>query len=568
MDAYAQEGGLTAYERAERTKRERKWMVTWPEAKLLLIASTGFFIDAYDLFVINLVVPMLNYEFNGGLEATVNGRVTNGSLSSTINGIVLKGGVLKAAANLGCIVGQIGFGLAGDIFGRKAVYGKELMITILGTIMIISVPTYLSAKAIFTWITCFRVLMGIGIGGDYPMSAAVVSDRANQNRRGLMLTFIFAMQGWGAFLGGIVTMILLAIYKTTLRDNQNYGHIDSLWRLVIGVILVPCFGTLIQRLVLPESTKYKDVQRMREDPSYMDKVHYGEAYVGHDAEKTIATGSDSDSADLKSGKESLTPPVTAAGAAEAEAKAKAEEEAKGLKNVAAEKSQLFREFKDYFSEWRHLKTLIGTAGTWFLVDITFYGISLNQSIVISAIGLNKSREPWQYLFDNTKANLIITAAGFLPGYYLTLFTIEYIGRRPIQIGGFLANALFLGILAGDFAGLRSKPAAFIVVFAFLQLSFNFGANATTFVVPAEVFPTRVRGFAHGFSAACGKVGAVISSLAFAELATDIGTDNVLYIFMAVSILGAILSLLLPETKGRDADDIDLQERREARRTVA
>jgi PHS family inorganic phosphate transporter-like MFS transporter len=38
--------------------------------------------------------------------------------------------------------------------------------------------------------------MGIGIGGDYPMSAAVVSDRANLRRRGLMLNFIFAMQGW------------------------------------------------------------------------------------------------------------------------------------------------------------------------------------------------------------------------------------------------------------------------------------------------------------------------------------------------------------------------------------
>jgi len=86
--------------------------------------------------------------------------------------------------------------------------------------------------------------------------------------------------------------------------------------------------------------------------------------------------------------------------------------------------------------------------------------------------------------------------------------IEYTGRRPIQFFGFLFEALFLGILAGDYSHLKTKHASFIAVFALLQLSFNFGANATTFILPAEVYPTRVRGTAHGLSAACGKCGAV------------------------------------------------------------
>lgn len=70
------------------------------------------------------------------------------------------------------------------------------------------------------------------------------------------------------------------------------------------------------------------------------------------------------------------------------------------------------------------------------------------------------------------------------------------------------NALFLAIIAGDFKSLQTKPGGFIVCFAFLQLFFNFGANTTTFIVPAEAFPTRVRGAAHGISAASGKIGAV------------------------------------------------------------
>lgn len=46
MDAYTDKGALAAYEDEERGN-QRKWAPTWKEMKLLFIASTGFFIDAY-----------------------------------------------------------------------------------------------------------------------------------------------------------------------------------------------------------------------------------------------------------------------------------------------------------------------------------------------------------------------------------------------------------------------------------------------------------------------------------------------------------------------------------------
>lgn len=102
--------------------------------------------------------------------------------------------------------------------------------------------------------------------------------------------------------------------------------------------------------------------------------------------------------------------------------------------------------------------------------------------------------------------------------------------------------------------------------AMLQLFFNFGPNATTFIVPGEVFPSRVRGFAHGVSAATGKVGAILSGVLFNYLSgpTEIGIANVLWIFFACSILGAIMTFFfVPESKGVDADVIDFQECQEA-----
>ena len=118
-------------------------------------------------------------------------------------------------------------------------------------------------------------------------------------------------------------------------------------------------------------------------------------------------------------------------------------------------------------------------------------------------------------------------------------------------------------MAGKFYTL-STP-AFIICFAFLQFFFNFGANATTYLYPAEVFPTRYRAFAHGISAACGKCGAIISALAFNALSEDVGTPVVLWIFFGCCIAGAILTAIcLPEVKGRDPDVVLEQEMRERR----
>ena len=89
-------------------------------------------------------------------------------------------------------------------------------------------------------------------------------------------------------------------------------------------------------------------------------------------------------------------------------------------------------------------------------------------MVLQQIGFDgKSGSPWERLFKIGIGNLIITALGFVPGYYVTVLTIEKLGRKWIQTQGFLLAALFLGILAGLFHSL--SKVSFIVCFAFLQV---------------------------------------------------------------------------------------------------
>lgn len=519
---------IDEYEREQRTGvTGMSRVMTRGDLKLYAICGVGFFLDSYDLFIINLVTPIWTYEYWGGLQ---------GKKSPTYP-LLLRGAV-NAAANIGNIIGQLSFGFLGDTFGRKFVYGKEMIIMIIGVILVISLPNHLKGptRMKFWYLFGMRIIMGIGIGGDYPMSAAIVAERSSLRNRGRMLGWIFSNQGWGTLAGSIVTLVLLGCFSKSLKAG-HYNELDAVWRLQIGLALVPAFATLYFRLTMPESKKFQQSGELStfKAPS-LNSVDSDENYTKDPKTETREVDG-----------------MTGRNASIVEA------------NVAPPSSSVkMRAFFQYFSEWRHLKTLIGTASTWFLVDVAFYGVNLNQSVLLTAIGFSKGTTEYDTLLKNGYGNLIIAAAGYVPGYFLTIYFIEILGRRWIQIQGFLVTALMFAIIAGDYNHLGT--AGKFVCFTIAQLFFNFGPNATTFIVPGEVFPSRVRGFAHGVSAATGKLGAILSGVLFNYLSgpTKIGVANVLWIFFACSVLGAIMTFFfVPETKGVDADVLDFQECQEA-----
>jgi MFS transporter, PHS family, inorganic phosphate transporter len=71
---------------------------------------------------------------------------------------------MKGALSIGMIFGQILFGFFGDAIGRHRIYGKELIITMFGTLMCIVPPAHMSHTGIVTWIVVFRIITGVGIG--------------------------------------------------------------------------------------------------------------------------------------------------------------------------------------------------------------------------------------------------------------------------------------------------------------------------------------------------------------------------------------------------------------------
>ena len=126
---------------------------------------------------------------------------------------------MNAAANIGNIIGQLSFGFLGDTFGRKFVYGKEMIIMIVGVILVISLPNHLKGptRNKFWYLFGMRLLMGIGIGGDYPMSAAIVAERSSLRNRGRMLGWIFSNQGW-------VSRAHDSLHHSSAADQYDPGY--------------------------------------------------------------------------------------------------------------------------------------------------------------------------------------------------------------------------------------------------------------------------------------------------------------------------------------------------------
>ncbi len=96
----------------------------------------------------------------------------------------------------------------------------------------------------------------------------------------------------------------------------------------------------------------------------------------------------------------------------------------------------------------------------------------------------------------------------------------------------------------------------MVICGLSQLVACVGPNCTTFLLPCEVFPARVRGTAHGISAAIGKCGAVLTAFAFGTVTQKIGLPGVLGLFSVTMALTAAATLLIPEPGGKTLDDIE------------
>lgn len=489
----------------------------------IVIAGMGFFTDAYDLFCISLVTKLL-----GRIYYHVDGAPKPGSLPPNVSAAV------NGVAFCGTLAGQLFFGWLGDKMGRKRVYGLTLILMV-----VCSIASGLSfgdsPKAVMATLCFFRFWLGFGIGGDYPLSATIMSEYANKKTRGAFIAAVFAMQGFGILGGGIVALIVASAfdhkYKSPTYEVDPIGstvhQADYVWRIILMFGALPAAVTYYWRMKMPETARYT-------------------ALVAKNAKQAAADMSKVLQVDIEAEQEKVDRLIR-------------NKNSYGL-------------FSKEFAR-RHGLPLLGTASTWFLLDIAFYSQNLFQKDIFTAIGWippAKTMNAIHEVYKIARAQTLIALCSTVPGYWFTVAFIDILGRFFIQVMGFAFMTIFMFALAIPYHHWTQKEnhISFVVLYSFAFFFANFGPNATTFVVPAEIFPARLRSTCHGISAAAGKAGAIVGAFGFLYAAqskdptkTDagypagIGIKNSLIMLGVINFAGMLLTFLVPESKGKSLEDL-------------
>ncbi|KAK9059049.1 hypothetical protein SSX86_021668 [Deinandra increscens subsp. villosa] len=490
----------------------------------IIIAGMGFFTDAYDLFAISLVTRLL-----GRIYYRVEGHPKPGTLppgvASSVTGVAL----------VGTLCGQLFFGWLGDKMGRKRVYGMTLALMV-----ICSLASGLSfgnePKGVMATLCFFRFWLGFGIGGDYPLSATIMSEYANKKTRGAFIAAVFAMQGFGILASGVVALITSASFDhafkgpsyATNAEASTVPQADYVWRIILMFGAIPAALTYYWRMKMPETARYTALVAKNAKQAANDMARVLQVDIQAEEEK--------------------------------------------VDKIVQDTRNSFGLFTKEFAS-RHGLHLLGTTSTWFLLDIAFYSQNLFQKDVLTGIGWIPAAATMSAIgevFRVARAQTLIALCSTVPGYWFTVFLIDRMGRFKIQLMGFSFMTIFMFALAIPYHHWtkHENRIGFVVMYSLTFFFANFGPNSTTFVVPAEIFPARLRSTCHGISAAAGKAGAIVGAYGFlyasqsrdpkktdAGYPTGIGIRYSLILLGVINFLGIIFTFLVPEANGKSLEEM-------------
>jgi PHS family inorganic phosphate transporter-like MFS transporter len=264
--------------------------------RAVLVSGMGFFTDAYDLFVIGIASTLIKQEWHLG-----SGRL------AALNSMTLAG------AFLGAFV----FGRIADRAGRKRVYWMVAAIMIVGAVGSALAPGYWELIAA-------RLVLGLGIGGDYPVSAVLMSEYANRKDRGKLVGMVFSTQAIGLIVGPLVALALLGSGAGT----------DASWRTMLALGAIPAAAVLYLRTRMPESPRYQALVRGRADQASDALADFSQGAVLSQTKNTLRHS---------------------------------------------------MRLRSFLTNRKYLIMLLGTAGTWFIFDYAYYGNTISTPQILKLV---------------------------------------------------------------------------------------------------------------------------------------------------------------------------------------
>ncbi|MGY4320372.1 MFS transporter [Bradyrhizobium sp. JR3.5] len=177
------------------------------------IIATAWFFDSMDLAALTFVL---------------------GSIRQTFGLSTAEAGLLSSMSFLGMFIGAASAGLLADRFGRARVFQVSMIFWGLG-----SLCCGLSTTA--TALGASRLLLGFGMGMEFPVAQSMVSEIMPARNRGRYIAFLEGFWPLGFIASGLLTYFVLQAAD---------------WRWVFIMQAIPAVFVLVVRRYVPESPRW------------------------------------------------------------------------------------------------------------------------------------------------------------------------------------------------------------------------------------------------------------------------------------------------------------------------
>ena len=393
------------------------------------------------------------------------------------------------------------------------------------------------------------------------------------------------MQALGNAAVSIVSLAVVSIIRSKYPQASGRS-VDQIWRWVLGLGLIPAVLAVLLRLRIPESPRYtldvlQDTSKAFEDSNRFNKASLNEELCHWtEFDPTISFSASRSNSVSRYDMNTMD---------------------QGPFSSEKRPGSPGSTFREVFLKQGNWRLVAGMAIAWLLLDFAFYGLSFNTPQTNAKIwsaaadGKDQATRPafwdtdsnvkdpessiYTILIQNSYRSFIINSVGAIMGSLILLVAIDHLNRKKLQSITFVVLGL-LFIATSQTLKQSQYPAITITLFALCQFCFNFGPNALTFIIPAELFPTRYRSSCHGISAASGKLGALLVQLFMANVSfahevsgTSDSSDSrkewlgwVILIFAIPMFVGAIVThFWIPEVQDKSRKSKTLEELAEGRK---
>ncbi|KAG9402859.1 hypothetical protein AC1031_006400 [Aphanomyces cochlioides] len=324
------------------------------------LRGLGFFNDAYDLSIINVINVILQHQYGPSVYTS--------QLQSAVS----------ASALVEAVLGQLAFGVLGDLYGRKNCMVATCVLLIVGG-GLCGAAFGTDPTTTLWFLVVARGILGFGIGGEYPLAASSsAEDASSPEDRNTRVALKFSLQGVGFLAASIMGLIFIVVLEETPE------HLEIMWRSLFVIGVLPTLFLVKYRWEAEETAAFaRHGRRLDSVPWSFVVKHYG-------------------------------------------------------------------------------RSLLGTAGTWFLFDIVFYAQNLFSASILAVLGADKRASLQTIAWQNVAVSVLA-----LPGYYVAVYMINRIGRRHMQIQGLTLMMLIFLVLGLSWTSLQQSPGWFITLFGLL-----------------------------------------------------------------------------------------------------